>query len=130
MFAMLGKAIHDALQSQEATQSIEVYYRIAPATAITPYIIIQHVGGGETNSSPVNSFDIDADVFAVSESMVQANTLSKAISAALKDVEIVYDGYYPLAPVRERQLVFDMTEVQGRQFFAIGAMYNFRGVKQ
>lgn len=103
-----------------------VYTTQAPATAVLPYVLLQHAAGGTVNTSPREAFDMRFNVKGLADSAAAASSIAAQIRVSLHNGTITLPGSWKALDCQELA-VFEYAEnVSGKQIWHIGAVYQLR----
>jgi hypothetical protein len=104
---------------------LRVYEGQAPAGDPLPYVIFNHMAGGEENMTPTRGIDADYLVECVASTRADARSGAGYIEAALHDQTLTFSGWNCVA-VTQTRLFSRIDNVEGKQWFRRGAYYRIR----
>lgn len=134
MLTMLADAIADALLDESAISTAvgtRVYYKLAAESATLPYILLNEVGGGRTNDTPRDAFDMLWQVDVVAADGVTANTIAGDVQDVLKwpdgVTNLVLESPWKLADIQHEEPMYWIEQVERRQYHHAVDTFRIRG---
>jgi hypothetical protein len=114
-----------------ALVSTRVYFQQAPQEAALPYIIIDHVAGGDENITPRQSMDVMVQAKGVATTALAALQIGTAIRAALHLQHASMDMGATWRPIDvQHESIISFTEqVEQRQYFHSGGTFRVRAAE-
>lgn len=125
--AALGTALYGTLAACAGTAlwAARVYDTLAPEGATVPYVVFQHVAGGDLNISPSRIIDVEYRVECIAATGVDARNGSNYLETALHNVTLTVSGFNAIA-CTQQDLFNRVDTVEGKQFYRKGAFYRIR----
>ena len=102
-----------------------VYYGQAPGTVSPPYVVFQHVSGGDANMMPSRVIDELFQVVFWTNDAQQARTGGDYIETALRNVTLSVTGYN-FMDCSQRGFISDVETADGVQYWSEGGEYRIR----
>lgn len=102
-----------------------VYYGQAPGTASLPYVVFQHVSGGETNITPSDIYDAIYQVVCWSNDAQVVRSGGDYIRTALHKATLTVSGYNFIG-CRKGNNISDVETADGVQYWSEGGEYRIR----
>ncbi len=127
-FTAIETGIYNKLTSAAGTAlwGTRVYADQAPAAPTFPYVIYTYASGSDENVNPAGSFDVEYQVECWGTALSQARSGMTYINAALHHQTLTITGTSNFWTV-QRGLISTVENVDGRQFWRRGAVYQIRG---
>jgi len=125
--AALGTALYSKLTSTGGTAlwGTRVFDTLAPQAAALPYVVFQHVAGGDLNISPSRLVEVEYRVECIGTVLSDARTGSDHIETALRDVTLTVSGFNAIA-CTQQDLFNRVDTVDGKTYYRKGAFYRIR----
>jgi hypothetical protein len=123
----LGTALYSKLSTAAGTVlwAGRIYDTQAPEGVALPYVVFQHVAGGDTNISPSRIIDCEYRVECIAATPGDARSGSDYIETALKDVALTVTGFNAIA-CTQQDLFNRVDNVEGKAYYRKGAFYRIR----
>ncbi len=103
----------------------------APENINLPYIRINHIYGGEPPKSPRREFDQVWMICAISFSQPEAQDLDAELRSLLVGQRLPFSNNWEAwVGITVNGEYAQVDNVQGQQFWSIGAYYRIRGIKE
>lgn len=126
LFSKLSTAAGTVLWG--AGTAARVYSQQAPAGVLAgtvDYVVFFNVGGGDENSNPAGSFDVDYQVECWSPLLSNARAGHTYIKAALHYQALTFVGSTNFWTV-QKDLISTVENVEGKQWWRRGAVFQIR----
>ena len=119
-----------ALLTQPNLPEVKAYLLAANPNANMPYVRFHHVFGGEPAQSPKRSFDQLWMVTTVAPDQTTAMDIDAYVQSLLLGQRLNFiEQWVAWADVTKNGEYSNLTNMQGQEFWEIGAYYRIRGVK-
>lgn len=105
-----------------------VYDTLAPQSATLPYIVFQHVSGGDTNEHSGRIVDTEYRVECIAATLSDARTGAGHIEDALHDATLTFTGWNHIA-CTQGQMFSRLDTVDTKAYHRRGAFYRIRLAK-
>jgi hypothetical protein len=130
---VIQKGVYSKLTSTasltNALGGAKIYYAMAPVGTQLPYVIIQVAGGGHTNRTPRDEFDVVVNVTVRAASAQAAGAIADIIRDTLHQAELTLDAPWTAYNCQETDMIPTfLTEEDGRQYWTAGGAYRIRAV--
>ncbi len=129
---LLGSALYTRLTTTGGTAlwGTRVYDRQSPAgtAGSVPYVVFAPVSGGEIPLTPTRTLDIRYAVRCIAASSAEARSGAAYIESALRGGSLTLPGWAHLGTT-EGETLSAVENLEGRQFWADGALYRIRADK-
>lgn len=127
--SVISTTVRTALRANATITAItnRVFQQSAPNDAELPYIIIDHLYGGNENDSPKVSADMLFRVWAITTDQYQAEQLSNEIYSTLADQRFDFpDGWKDYEVARNMNDIHESEVIQNFKVYKYGGDYRFR----
>ena|ERR1043166_1962143 len=104
-----------------------VYSGQAPAAPTFPYVVFLLTGGGQENLNPAGSFDVEYQVECWGTAMSQSRQGFTYINQALHHQTLTFTSGAVNFWTVQRNLIRTVENVDGKQYFRNGGVYQIRG---
>lgn len=123
----LGSALYAKLTTTAGTAlwAARVFDTLGTQGVALPYVVYQHVAGGDTNISPSRIIDCDYRVECIAATIGQARAGADYIENALRDITLTVTGFSPIA-CTQRDFFNRVDNVEGQIYFRKGAFFRIR----
>lgn len=126
-FTDIEQAIYGRLTGTAGTAlyGTRVYADQAPLGAALPYVVFQHVAGGDLNVSPSRVVDVDYQIECVALDLSEARQGAGYVEAAFHNQRFNAPNWNLIA-CTQKDLFRSVEEAEGKQYWRRGATYRFR----
>jgi hypothetical protein len=119
--SLIGPAIYKLISSK-----YPCYDGIAPSGTELPFVVYQHMGGGDDNKTGVRALNEVWQVTARAHERATADAMDSALSQALHLGAISAAGWHVVDIQREQRVRLVEVDDEGRVIYSAGAMYRLR----
>lgn len=110
--------------------TIKIFLKIAPGETKPPYILINHVFGGQQYRTPRKEIDALWSVVGVAATQPQAEALDSLIYDMLEGSRPEFsDGWIADQDVSFNGSIAEIDNAQGVQYWSVGGYYRIRAIK-
>lgn len=102
-----------------------VYYKQAPQSAATPYVVFDHISGGDANMAPSRIVDTFFQAICYTHDAATARTGGEYIEAALQDASLTVTGYTAMG-CSQNDFISTAQTIEGVQWWGEGGEYRIR----
>ncbi len=106
---------------------MRVYFGQAAEAADFPYLLMNDAGGGSTNDTPRDAFDLILQVKAVSDDGAEALLLSESVRGVLHNGSITLASPWKLLDIQHEAPFYFVENDERRQYYHAGGTYRVRG---
>lgn len=124
-------AIRAAIYSQLTTTGgtalwgTRVYYKQAPQSGTVPYVVFDHVSGGDENLAPSRIVDELYQAVCYANDAQSARSGGEYIETALRDVTLTVTGFNFMG-CSQNGFISTVNTVEGKQYWSEGGEYRIR----
>lgn len=132
MLTDIASGIRARLQAVSAiTDEVgaRVYYGLAAEGAALPYIVISDTGGGRTNDTPREAFDMFWQTDVVAGNAADARAIGALVVAALHRTALDFGSTWDTLDVQHESPVYWVEHVERRQYFHQVDTFRVRGTE-
>lgn len=133
MIDAINKAIYTRLNAVSGVTALlssatAIYYHQAPVSAVYPYIVYIHAGGGDDSLTPTDSGDVTYYIKALAKTAATAGAIQKQIRAALHEqhASFTMDDGWTAYRVQAGAIIAMVENVDKDQIHHMGNSYRIR----
>lgn len=125
--AALGSALYSKLSTAAGTVlwAGRIFDTQGTQGVPLPYVVYQHVAGGDTNISPSRIMDVEYRVECIAATIGEARSGADYIETALRDVTLTVTGFNPIA-CTQQDLFNRVDNLENKVYFRKGAFFRIR----
>jgi hypothetical protein len=130
----LTHAIYDHLHGSSAvttllSSSTAIYYGLAPANGVLPYVVYSLAGGGDDHLTPQASVDVKYTIKGVARTAQDAGAIAGVLRTALHEVEPSTESPWTIYRCQADGMFMYPENTAKEQFWHAGDIYRIRATK-